>query len=167
MSKTSVLAVRIDPDVKEKAEQLYASFGLNLSDAVSMFIHQSLLVKGLPFELKIPQFKGESSLDDGKFEEISVNLSVEEIREIAKPIAEKYNLKSLYLVGSRARGDNRPDSDYDFCFEMKKPSAIKAAGLMDKLSKAFNTEVDLIDITVANDELLDRIEKDGILIYEG
>lgn len=167
MSKTSVLAVRIDPDVKEKAEQLYASFGLNLSDAVSMFIHQSLLVKGLPFELKMPVFKGEFSLDNGEFEKESINLSIEEIRKIAKPIAEKYDLKSLYLVGSRARGDNRPDSDYDFCFEMKKPSAIKAAGLMDKLSKAFNTEVDLIDRTVANGEFLDRINKDGVMIYEG
>ncbi len=167
MSKTSMLAVRIDPDVKARAEKLYASFGLNLSDAVSMFIHQSLLVGGLPFELKVPAFKGDMSLEDCKFEEKSINLSIEEIREIARPIAKKYDLKSLYLVGSRARGDNRPDSDYDFCFEMKKPSAIKAAGLMDKLSKAFNTEVDLIDRTVVTGEFLDRISKDGILIYEG
>ncbi len=167
MSKTSVLAVRIDPEIKEKAEQLYASFGLNLSDAVSMFIHQSLLVKGLPFELRMPVFKGEFSLEDCKFGEKTIDLDIEEIRGIAKPIAEKYDLKSLYLVGSRARGDNRPDSDYDFCFEMKKPSAIKAAGLMDKLSKAFNTEIDLIDRTVATGEFLDRINKDGVLIYEG
>ena len=167
MSKTSILAVRIDPEIKERAEQLYASFGLNLSDAVSMFIHQSLLVKGLPFELRMPVFKGEFSIETGTFKEESVNPSMEEIKRIAEPIAEEYGLKSLYLVGSRARGDNRPDSDYDFCFEMKKPSAMKAAGLMDKLSKAFNKEVDLIDRTVATGEFLDRINKDGVLIYEG
>ena len=162
-----MLTMRIDPDVKRRLENLYSSFGLTVSDAINMFIHQSLIIGGLPFELKNPVFKGEFSLDDGSFEEKPVNLSIEEIREIAKPIAEKYDLKSLYLVGSRARGDNRPDSDYDFCFEMKKPSAIKAAGLMDKLSKAFNTEIDLIDRTVATGEFLDRINKDGVLIYEG
>ena len=167
MSKTALITIRIEPEIKAEAEKLYASFGLNLSDAVNMFIHQSLLVKGLPFELKIPEFKGEFSLDDGSFREESVSLSIEEIRKIVGPIAEKYDLKSLYLIGSRARGDYGPNSDYDFCFEMKKPSAIKAAGLMDKLSKAFNAEVDLIDRTVATGEFLDRINRDGVLIYEG
>ena len=167
MSKTSMLAVRIDPDIKAKAEKLYASFGLNLSDAVSMFIHQSLLVKGLPFELRMPVFKGEFSLDDGSFKEEPAEISIDELREIVRPIAKKYDLKSLYLIGSRARGDNRPDSDYDFCFEMKRPSAIKAAGLMGDLSKAVNMEIDLVNKNSAEGEMLDNIKKDGILIYEG
>ena len=81
MSKTSMLAVRIDPDVKARAEKLYASFGLNLSDAVSMFIHQSLLVGGLPFELKVPAFKGEFS-SDGFFKEKPAEISIDELKEI-------------------------------------------------------------------------------------
>ncbi len=167
MSKSALLTIRIDPKTKSELERLYASFGLNISDAINMFIHQSLLVGGLPFELKNSGFKGDFSIDDDTFREEPVELSIDEIKKIARPIAEKYDLKSLYLVGSRARGDNRAESDYDFCFEQKRPSLTKAAGLMDKLSKAFGTEIDLIDRTMATGELLENIERDGILIYEG
>ena len=69
MSKSSVITIRIDPDVKSQLEKLYASFGLNISDAINMFIHQSLLLKGLPFELRVPGFRGEMSMDDGSFSE--------------------------------------------------------------------------------------------------
>ncbi len=165
MSKTSMLAVRIDPDVKAKAEKLYASFGLNLSDAVSMFIHQSLLVGGLPFELKVPAFKGEFS-SDGFFKEKPAEISIDELKEIVRPIAKKYGLRSLYLMGSRARGDNRPDSDYDFCYDMKEPTLIKAAGLMNDLSEALNKEVDLISRNTKTKFLQEGLERDGIAIYE-
>ena len=166
MSKTSVLAVRIDPDIMEKAEHLYASFGLNLSDAVSMFIHQSLLVKGLPFELKMPAFKGEFSIDDNIIKDKPVELSIDDIKRIVSPIAKKYNLKSLYLMGSRARGDNRPDSDYDFCYDMKEPSLLEVSGLMVELSEALNAEVDLISRQTKQDFLQEGLRRDGIAIYE-
>lgn len=56
MSKSSLITIRIEPDIKADAERLYVSFGLNLSDAINMFIHQSLLMNGLPFELRNPEF---------------------------------------------------------------------------------------------------------------
>ena len=167
MSKTAILTVRIDPEVKSKVERLYASFGLNLADAVNMFIHQSLIVGGLPFELKNPGFKRDFSIDDDTFREKPVELTVEDLKKMVAPVAEKYDLKSLYLVGSRARGDNRPDSDYDFCYVLKRPSLTKAAGLMDFLCKSTNSEVDLIDRNMCSEKLLKEIEKNGILIYEG
>ena len=83
------------------------------------------------------------------------------------PIAKKYDLKSSYLINSRAHGDNRSDSDYDYCFEMKRPSAIKAAGLMDCLSKAVKGDVDLVNIKTISGKMLENITKDGIPIYEG
>ena len=39
----------------------------------------------------------------------------EELRQIVGAIASEYGILKVYLFGSRARGDNRPDSDYDFC----------------------------------------------------
>jgi predicted nucleotidyltransferase len=42
-------------------------------------------------------------------------LSFNELREIVVPIAKKHGMKRVCLVGSRSRGDNREDSDYDFC----------------------------------------------------
>jgi len=55
MAKTAKLNIRIDPDTKEAAEKLFANFGITITDAVNMFLHQSILTGGLPFSVKIPQ----------------------------------------------------------------------------------------------------------------
>ena len=60
---------------------MYASFGLNISDAINMFIHQSLLVGGLPFELKNPGFKGEYPIDNGSFKETLIGLTADELKK--------------------------------------------------------------------------------------
>ena len=166
MSKTSLITIRIEPEVKSEAERLYSSFGLNLSDAVNMFIHQSLLVGGLPFELKNPGFKGQYNIETGSFKEEPVELSIDDLKKIVEPIVKKYNLKSLYLMGSRARGDYRPDSDYDFCYDMKKPSLMQVSELMADLSEVLKTDVDLINRKTMKQYLLEGLERDGIAIYE-
>jgi len=56
MAKTASINIRLDQEVKQKAEILYKSFGITISDAVNIFLHQSLLVGGLPFEMKSPQY---------------------------------------------------------------------------------------------------------------
>lgn len=53
MAKSSNLNIRIDPDIKEQAEHLFSQFGITITDAINMFIHQSLNYGGIPFELKI------------------------------------------------------------------------------------------------------------------
>lgn len=52
MAKTSNLNIRIDPDIKEQAEQLFSQFGITITDAINIFLHQSLNFGGIPFELK-------------------------------------------------------------------------------------------------------------------
>ncbi|MDR3175055.1 MAG: type II toxin-antitoxin system RelB/DinJ family antitoxin [Desulfovibrio sp.] len=56
MPKTANLNIRIDPETKSGAEQLFASFGITVTDAINIFLHQSLMVGGLPFEMKRPRF---------------------------------------------------------------------------------------------------------------
>ena len=56
MAKTATLNVRIDPEIKNMAEKLYSSFGITITDAINMFLHQSILVGGLPFDLKQPRY---------------------------------------------------------------------------------------------------------------
>lgn len=53
MARTSNLNIRIDPDMKKKAETIYSQFGITLTDAVNMFIYQSVNCNGLPFDLKL------------------------------------------------------------------------------------------------------------------
>ncbi len=55
MAKTANLNIRIDPKTKEAAEKLFANFGITTTDAINMFLHQSLLVGGLPFSVKLPE----------------------------------------------------------------------------------------------------------------
>jgi len=45
--------IRIDEDIKERAAALYASLGLNLSDAVNVFLRVSLDENGFPFPVKL------------------------------------------------------------------------------------------------------------------
>ncbi|MDR1793917.1 MAG: type II toxin-antitoxin system RelB/DinJ family antitoxin [Erysipelotrichaceae bacterium] len=52
MSKTAIINIRIDPQSKEDAEALFARYGMTISQAVSIFIHQSLNVGGLPFDVR-------------------------------------------------------------------------------------------------------------------
>jgi len=60
MAKTANLNIRIDPETKASAERLYSQFGITMTDAVNMFIHQSLMVGGLPFELRNPRYSAET-----------------------------------------------------------------------------------------------------------
>lgn len=49
MPKTSTFQFRINPKVRERAEAVYAGCGLTLTDAINIFIQQSINVDGLPF----------------------------------------------------------------------------------------------------------------------
>jgi len=60
MTKTANLNIRIDPQTKQGAERLFSTFGITISDAVIIFLRQSLLVGGLPFEMKQPRYNTET-----------------------------------------------------------------------------------------------------------
>ena len=82
-------------------------------------------------------------------------------------IAKECNLEVLYLFGSRARGDNGPNSDYDFAYRVKEPtSLIKMAGLMVDLEELVGNSVDIVDMKMASEHFLKEIERDGILLYK-
>ena len=47
--KTATFQMRINPEVKQRVEDIYARQGLSFTDAVNIFIQQSLNMEGLPF----------------------------------------------------------------------------------------------------------------------
>ncbi len=53
MSKTASLNIRVEPSTKTKAEALFSNFGITLSDAVTLFLNQSIIDGGLPFQVKL------------------------------------------------------------------------------------------------------------------
>jgi len=60
VTRTANLHIRIDPETKKSAEKLYSSFGITITDAITMFLRQSLFVGGLPFELRQPRYNAET-----------------------------------------------------------------------------------------------------------
>ena len=44
--KTTNYSLRLDPAIKEKAEATFANFGLNLSDAFTVFLHAAIRCGG-------------------------------------------------------------------------------------------------------------------------
>lgn len=61
MAKTANLVVRLEPEVKEKAEAILKKMGLSASTAVDMFYKQVIVDEGLPF---VPKLKKPISIDD-------------------------------------------------------------------------------------------------------
>ena len=54
MAKSANLYARIEPDVKEQAENILNALGIPASNAITMFYKQIILQNGLPFEVKLP-----------------------------------------------------------------------------------------------------------------
>lgn len=54
MAKTANLTVRLEPEIKKEAEEIFDKLGIPASSAVDMFYRQVILNKGLPFEAKLP-----------------------------------------------------------------------------------------------------------------
>lgn len=55
MARTSNVFARVEPEIKEQAEQVLERLGIPMSNAVSMFLRQVVLQRGIPFEMKLPQ----------------------------------------------------------------------------------------------------------------
>lgn len=52
-AKSQRLNIRVDGDLKNEAQQIYQQLGLDMSTAITMFLKQSIVDKGLPFRPSI------------------------------------------------------------------------------------------------------------------
>jgi DNA-damage-inducible protein J len=50
---TVTVQARINPDLKEQADALFAALGLSTADAIRLFLQQSVNAGGLPFQPSI------------------------------------------------------------------------------------------------------------------
>ncbi len=57
---------RIEPDLKENATRVLASCGLNVSDAVRLFLRQVVAQKGLPFEVNVPNAVTRAAMEEAE-----------------------------------------------------------------------------------------------------
>ena len=54
MAKTANLYARVEPELKEQAEEILMTLGIPASSAITMFYRQIVLQRGLPFDVKLP-----------------------------------------------------------------------------------------------------------------
>ena len=52
---TTNISIRMDADLKARADALFAELGMNLSTAFNIFVRQALREGGIPFEVKLEQ----------------------------------------------------------------------------------------------------------------
>lgn len=86
-------------------------------------------------------------------------------KELIKKIAQKYNIDSVGIFGSRARGDYTRDSDYDI-FVIGDLSLDTELILEDELAKHLGANVDVVRLNKDTDRMLSKnIVNEGLVIY--
>ena len=60
--KTATINMRIEPAVKAQAEDVFASFGISVTDAINIFLHASIMEGGFPFQPRQPRYRRETLL---------------------------------------------------------------------------------------------------------
>jgi DNA-damage-inducible protein J len=64
--KTAAVHSRIQPEIKQQAEDILQRLGLSPTEAIRMFYTQITLRNGLPFEVLIPNEETEKALEDSR-----------------------------------------------------------------------------------------------------
>lgn len=94
--------------------------------------------------------------------------SIDELKQIISPIAEKYQIASVYLFGSFARGDYDEQSDIDLRIEKGNMKGMFAlCGFYTEVSEALNRKVDVLTTGSLEDAFLEEIRKDEVTLYAG
>ena len=74
MEKTATLNLRVNPALKEQAEDILRQLGIPMSTAVDIFLRQVTLTGGLPFAVTLPKAPPEVNADLMTPEEIHIKL---------------------------------------------------------------------------------------------
>lgn len=66
--KTTNISIRLDADLKNKAEELFSDLGLNMTTAVTMFLRQVIRRQAIPFEIarNIPNRETLAAMQDAQ-----------------------------------------------------------------------------------------------------
>ena len=77
MAKTAAISARIDPELKQQAEQVFHELGLTTTQAITLFYKQVELQRGLPFTVKIP-----NQITNQALQEAQIRQSLEQFNTV-------------------------------------------------------------------------------------
>lgn len=66
MKEVANIHCRIDPILKKGADAVLHHLGLNMTDAIRIFLAQIVLKDGIPFDVKIPNKKTIAAIEESK-----------------------------------------------------------------------------------------------------
>jgi DNA-damage-inducible protein J len=64
--KTATARALLDPEIKERAEEILHGLGLSVSQSYELFYRQVIAQRGLPFELHIPNEKTMKAIENSR-----------------------------------------------------------------------------------------------------
>ena len=92
--------------------------------------------------------------------------SLDEIKAIASPIAQRYGIAALYLFGSYAKGEATPQSDIDFRVDRGDlVDLLELGGLFSELEESFQKHLDVLTTQMLSPAFLNSIRAEEVLIY--
>lgn len=97
---------------------------------------------------------------------MSAKYSIQELKNIVNPLAQKYGAERVYLFGSYARQDMTESSDVDLRIDKGSIRGLALAGLLVDLEDALGLKVDLIPTSSLDRQFLASIQEDEVLLYE-
>lgn len=94
------------------------------------------------------------------------NLTPEELASIVGPLAQACNVSSVHLFGSRATGDYRRDSDYDFLITVNKNYGYHDyCRFADGLEEALGGPVDIVNEScLKDDNFARRVRREAVRV---
>ena len=100
--KSSNVAARVEPEIKEKAEKILSTLGISVSNGINMFYRQVILWNGLPFRPSIP---------------------VTEPKPLSEITKEEFDAKMARGIAQAESGEGIPAKDF---FENLKREVLKS-----------------------------------------
>ena len=70
---------RVDPLIKAKADKLFKHMGLTLSEAIRLFLYQSVAEKRIPFNIGTPNATTRMTLEEAERGEKTSSTSLEQL----------------------------------------------------------------------------------------
>ena len=77
-SKTNIY---LDENIKDQAKEIFNQYGLSLSQAVNIFLTQSVLNRGFPFDVKIPNENTLEAMRDVETENNYKDITLEDLKK--------------------------------------------------------------------------------------
>lgn len=73
--------VYLDTAMKKQAQEIFKQYGMGLSDAFNIFLSQSVMEQGIPFQIKIPNDETSEVIREARKNKNMTKVSLEDLEK--------------------------------------------------------------------------------------